>query len=55
MTVSGDEAEEKAVDEVVKKGINIMSVFSSLKKTARTIKGRSQSAGSVIPLSEKLL
>ena len=48
VTVSGDEAEEKAVDEVVKKGINLMSVFSSLEKTVMTIKGRSQGAGSVI-------
>ena len=47
VTVSGDEAEEKAVDEVVKKGINLMSVFSSLEKTVMTIKGRSQGAGSV--------
>ena len=47
VTVSGDEAEEKAV----KKEISLMSVPSSLEKTARMKKGRSLSAGSVTPNS----
>ena len=51
VTISGDEAEEKAVEEAVKKEINLLSVLSSLEKTARMIKGRLLGAGSVIPNS----
>ena len=51
VTISGDEAEEKAVEEAVKKEISLMSVPSSLEKTARMKKGRSLSAGSVTPNS----
>ena len=51
VTISGDEAEEKAVEEAVKKEISLMSVPSSLEKTARMKKGRSLGAGSVTPNS----